>query len=82
MTRARRKPSLPPLVRYQVDIYLVDLRNDGGAWGTCPGNYFSIKEARQDWQSRDYPWGSMIIIRRLSDGRIVFRNKAAKEAGY
>ena len=76
MTRARRKPSLPPLVRYQLDMY------DHLGWVQDAEAFKSLKDARNEWAALGPDAKEIIVIRRLSDGRIVWRNRAAKEVGY
>ena len=72
--RARRKPSLPPLVRYQVNMFRPNTEwND---WDSFSSHASAISLAKG--YSDD---ACVCIVRRLSDGRIVWRNKAAKEAG-
>lgn len=80
MSAPRPRHKLPPLVRYQVDLFHPE-PSVGDVVEMHPAHYFSIKAAREDWCSEDYGPGHAIIIRRLSDGRICWRNKAAEEAG-
>lgn len=70
---APRRPKLPPLVRYQLDCFSPPLRSV-----LLTRAYASLSHARK--YGKEHPWG-WATIRRLSDGKIVWRNKAAKEAG-
>ena len=72
-----RRPKLPPLVRYQVDLY----DPATGLWMMQECCYWKLRSARADWRDEDYETGTLLAIRRLSDGAIVWCNKAAREAG-
>jgi len=40
-----------------------------------------VRAAREDWRTKDYSAGSLLVIRRLSDGKVEWANAAAKAAG-
>lgn len=83
MSARPRQPKLPPLFRFQVDYYILKEKY----WTVFASVYETKAEAIDGLTSRDFGEKSSvrgtkaIIIRRLRDGKIVYRNKAARAAG-
>lgn len=77
MGRSRlRRPKLPPLndvLTHQVDWYCPNFSM------FCADAYYDEDAAKSAVSSHDQR--VPILIRRLRDGKIVYRNKAAREAG-
>lgn len=77
MGRSRpRRPKLPPLIVHQFQLDQVVNQIDGDYWWTW-GHAVSIGAARRMARGTL----NAAVIRRLRDGKIVYRNKAARAAG-